>query len=946
MKKVFLLLLFLVISHSHGIAQQNKPMYVSPLPDSKLNSRSSTIIVRYSEDIEQLMVTKDLFRVVGSEQGVYEGTTRLSSEKRTIIFKPNRQYKPNENITVYFAGDNVSLNDPDVEPFSFVFSVTPLSEPLYYNSFTETETNTALFKSETNAGGGLPRMHAEIIDNPSPGLFFITNYPDGRAMDTDDTFVMTIDNTGEISHYKEIAKEGYDFKMLPNGYLAYAELLGRDNARILARWVVLNQAFEEVDSYQMKNGYTSDAHDFQMLPNGHTLMFAYDPQPVDMSTIVTDGKPEAIVVGAVIQELDQDKNVIFQWRTWDHIDISDTYLKLNHSYIDFAHLNTVELDDDGMILLSFKNLNQFIKVDRQTGEIIWRLGGKRNDFTFINEHEENAPVYFSRQHDIRRIENGNITFFDNGNDHKKRLSRGVEYQLDEENMIATLVWDFYHPANVYSFAQGSTQRLPNGNTLIGWGVASWIVGKPVFTEVTPDGKIAFDMYFDDAHSSYRAYKFPWDVNTPDITVTIDNPVQDEKYFMENSQIETGVSFVFANIENTIDASITFSRIQRAPKDLAFPNETPIVYPVTYRLQYVNSGDVSGVISFDPKKLTFPNDPEQITIYGFDSTKNNPYEALQTSVNKVNRHIEAEFTNHQKFILTYPDVTQIPNPPLLVFPADSQLVNSEDTLEIKWNPEGIARTFTLQVATDSLFTQTIVDADSLSESKYMFSDLVKERTYYWRVRAENFNGVSDWSETRIFTPVKPFIKILYPNGGESIYSRGNLNILWETNVTDYFQVSLHNDEDFVLSISGGVISRYGYQWDIDNIIPNADNYRIKVSSLSDRSLMDFSDSTFSFIDTITEIVDAESPQIFSLDQNFPNPFNPKTHITFALPEAGYTELKVFTMNAEIIEVLMSEYLSEGSYTIDFEADGLSSGVYLYAIYIDGKMMDTKKMLLMK
>src|SRR5690606_33427409 len=106
-------------------------------------------------------------------------------------------------------------------------------------------------------------------------------------------------------------------------------------------------------------------------------------------------------------------------------------------YIDYAHGNAVELDSDGNILISSRHMNEITKIDRTTGEIIWRWGGKNNEFTFVND-----TLAFSFQHDIRRLPNGNVTLFDNGNHHKPPRSRAVEYELDEVNKTATVVWQY------------------------------------------------------------------------------------------------------------------------------------------------------------------------------------------------------------------------------------------------------------------------------------------------------------------------------------------------------------------------------------------------------------------------------------------------------------------------------------------------------------------------
>ena len=105
------------------------------------------------------------------------------------------------------------------------------------------------------------------------------------------------------------------------------------------------------------------------------------------------------------------------------------------------------------------------------------------------------------QHHIRRIPNGNITLFDNGNYHTPSYSRAVEYHLDEENKVATMVWQYRNVPDIYGFAMGSVQRLHNGNTLISWGSAN-----PTVTEVTPAGEIAFQMDLPQGIYTYRTFR--------------------------------------------------------------------------------------------------------------------------------------------------------------------------------------------------------------------------------------------------------------------------------------------------------------------------------------------------------------------------------------------------------------------------------------------------------
>ncbi len=88
-----------------------------------------------------------------------------------------------------------------------------------------------------------------------------------------------------------------------------------------------------------------------------------------------------------------------------------------------------------------------------------------------------------------------------------------------------------------------------------------------------------------------------------------------------------------------------------------------------------------------------------------------------------------------------------------------------------------------------------------------------------------------------------------------------------------------------------------------------------------------------------------PKEFSLRQNYPNPFNPSTNIEFALPEQAVVSLKVYNLLGREISTLVSGKLNAGIHKIEFNASGLSTGLYFYRIQA-GSFMQTKKMMLIK
>ncbi|MBU1708305.1 T9SS type A sorting domain-containing protein, partial [bacterium] len=91
--------------------------------------------------------------------------------------------------------------------------------------------------------------------------------------------------------------------------------------------------------------------------------------------------------------------------------------------------------------------------------------------------------------------------------------------------------------------------------------------------------------------------------------------------------------------------------------------------------------------------------------------------------------------------------------------------------------------------------------------------------------------------------------------------------------------------------------------------------------------------------------ATIPREYALDQNFPNPFNPNTTISYALKDVGFVTLKIYNLLGQEVTTLVSQRLEAGRYTATFMADNLPSGVYIYRLEVND-FTATKKMVLMK
>ncbi len=98
-------------------------------------------------------------------------------------------------------------------------------------------------------------------------------------------------------------------------------------------------------------------------------------------------------------------------------------------------------------------------------------------------------------------------------------------------------------------------------------------------------------------------------------------------------------------------------------------------------------------------------------------------------------------------------------------------------------------------------------------------------------------------------------------------------------------------------------------------------------------------------TAVKEIKEEIPATFSLSQNFPNPFNPSTSISFTLPSKSFVSLKVFDLIGREVATIVSEEISAGSYSRQWNASALSSGIYFYCLQA-GSFTETKKLVLLK
>ena len=346
-----------------------------------------------------------------------------------------------------------------------------------------------------------PELTTTILtDGVSPGVLYFSLSGPGQK------YVAIVDNYGVPIFYRGEEQRVTDFKRHANGQRSYAVRTSEENecGRTSVEEIILASDFTEIERVTTIGLTHTDSHDFLITENGNHMPMAYNCALRDMTPY--GGEAEQLVEDSVIQEIDQNDQVVFEWNSWEKMG-PDGQLRPSPTG-DYAHVNSIFEDFDGNLIVSARGTSQVAKIDRVSGEVLWRLGGTSNQFTFVDDPYSNL----CGQHTASRLESGNILIFDNGqycwpeNAARGELTRVVEYELDAEQMTARLVWSYVHDT-AYTIAAGSAQRLENGNTMIGWGRGPVTIA----TEVDADGNKVLEMTATangETVRSYRARRFP------------------------------------------------------------------------------------------------------------------------------------------------------------------------------------------------------------------------------------------------------------------------------------------------------------------------------------------------------------------------------------------------------------------------------------------------------
>ncbi|MGH2862826.1 MAG: arylsulfotransferase family protein [Solirubrobacteraceae bacterium] len=279
---------------------------------------------------------------------------------------------------------------------------------------------------------------------------------------------------------------------------------------------IVDTNYEQVAQVSGHQGLPGDLHEFFLTPEGTAIFTCYG-QSTGRIRIGSSMRTVPYYYG-VVQEVDVATGKLrWFWRTDRHVPLSYSYARPTlpkPGYVwDYFHINGVCLDPrDGNVIVSSRNTSTVYKVNRRTGQLMWRLGGKHSDFHM------GPGTRFNYQHDANLHPGGVMTVFDNGGGPPRFAahSRALVLSVDEKRRRVRLVHAFHHQPPVYSDALGSVQPLGAGRWFVGWGRGA------AFSAYSNSGEVLFDGHLDPAASSYRAFLQPWTgtpIAPPDIAVS-------------------------------------------------------------------------------------------------------------------------------------------------------------------------------------------------------------------------------------------------------------------------------------------------------------------------------------------------------------------------------------------------------------------------------------------
>jgi Arylsulfotransferase (ASST) len=475
---------------------------VSPEPDSTDASAQTQISMLGAAAGELVNVT-----VQGSRSGPHAGRLVAYSQGDGASFLPARTFAEGERVSVHAE----LVQSGQTIPFAWSFTVAIRDQP---GSSSAAVVGVA---KNPGASGSTPQDYQSFHSRPELRPPDVTISSQDRTA-TGDLFLAPyagvgqygptiLDEHGGLVWFKPLSPAGtraadlrvqqYEGKPVLTWW---QDPLIADRSRAAGE-VIANSAYQTVAVVRAGNGYQPDLHEFQITSQGIGLITVYDAIDCNLSSV--GGLSDGAVADTLLQEIDLKTGlVMYEWHSLDHVPLQSSYALAAHTSraepFDYFHINSIDVEQNGDLLVDARNTWAAYDVDPKTGQVRWELGGRYSSYKL---GPEAGPAW---QHDARQQPDGAITFFDNGAFpvvHPQ--SRAIELALDPATMTATLVRSDEHQNPLVAGSQGNLQALPGGDWMVGWGQAGYL------SEVGLAGQVLFNAHLPPNWESYRTYVFPW-----------------------------------------------------------------------------------------------------------------------------------------------------------------------------------------------------------------------------------------------------------------------------------------------------------------------------------------------------------------------------------------------------------------------------------------------------
>jgi Arylsulfotransferase (ASST) len=494
------------LDHSARLA--GVPVDVSPAPGTG-SANPGTRISFLGVPVTEIHGVSVVAQSSGHHSGRLEGYTQGDGAS----FVPDTPFRPGEQVVVRA----VIGSSAGGKRIVFAFSVATPYSTAAVGAFP----NPAAAPADYQSFHSLPGVQAPILTitapdrDPAAGDIFVSNGPGpgryGPLIYSPQGQLLWFDQLSNGVTADDLSVQSYNGQRDLTWWKGHVLALGFGQGED----IVMNSQYQTVATVKGGNGLQADLHDFQIAPHGIAYITAYNPLRCDLSSV--GGPRNGTMLDTAVQQIDMKTGLVrWEWHSLDHVGVTESETSPpSSSAWDWFHLNSIDPQPDGNVLISARNTWASYQLQGGTGTILWRLGGLKSSFAM------GPGTKTAWQHDGRMLPNGDITLFDDGSDPRMEYqSRAVRIALDFKTHRASLASAYTHPnPPLLATSQGNMQTLTNGNAVVGYG------GVPEISEYAKDRALLFDAHLPFEMIFYRAFRFPWSgrpLSRPTLAASLNN----------------------------------------------------------------------------------------------------------------------------------------------------------------------------------------------------------------------------------------------------------------------------------------------------------------------------------------------------------------------------------------------------------------------------------------